>query len=46
MQVSEDAGVSVTAVKQPARGDFARQYRAAENFGVTPSRAKSVGGDY
>ena len=39
MQVSEDAGVSVTAVKQPARGDFARQYRAAENFGVTPSRA-------
>ena len=38
-QVSEDAGVSVTAVRHPARGHLVREYRAAENFGVTPSRA-------
>ena len=39
-QVSEDAGVSVTAVKQPARGAFVRQYRAADDLGVAPSRAR------
>lgn len=38
-QVSEDAGVSVTAVKQPARGNFVRRVQAAETLGFDPSRA-------
>ncbi len=38
-QVSLDAGVSVTAVKQPARGNFVRRARAADNLGFDPSRA-------
>src|SRR5688572_21767177 len=38
-RVSLDAGVSVTAVKQPARGSFVRRARAADNLGFDPSRA-------
>src|SRR5688500_9233422 len=38
-QVSLDAGVSVTALKQPARGNFVRRARAADNLGFDPSRA-------
>ena len=38
-QVSDDAGVSVTAVKQPARGNFVRRVQAADNLGFDPSRA-------
>jgi serine protease AprX len=38
-QISDDAGVSVTAVKQPARGNFVRRVEAAENLGFDPSRA-------
>src|SRR5688572_5048376 len=37
-RVSLDAGVSVTAVKQPARGTFVRRTGAAENVGLDPSR--------
>ena len=38
-QVSLDAGVSVTAVKQPARGNFVRPAPAAETVGFEPYRA-------
>jgi len=37
-QVSSDADVSVTAIKQPARGTFVRRTGAAENVGLDPSR--------
>ena len=38
-QISEDAGVSVTAVRQPARGTYVRPTRAAGNPGFDRSRA-------
>ena len=38
-QISDDAGVSVTAVNPPARGNFVRRVQAAENLGFDPSRA-------
>ena len=39
-QVSDDAGVSVAAVQQPARGNFVPRNRAADNPVFTPSRAR------
>jgi serine protease AprX len=38
-QVSADPGVTVTAVRQPARGNFVRQVRAADHRGFDPARA-------